>query len=366
MNRISVAAQIACVFLLCQAVSARTVVDSAGRSVEIPENIRQVICSGPGCLRLLTYLQAQQLAVAVDSAECLFRSADTRPYAIANPQFKTLPLFGELRGNDNPELILSLSLRPQVIFKTYSGMGHDPEELQKKTGIPVVVLAYGNLTGGRSLLLESLDIMADVVGKKERAKAVRGYFERQIDDLAARCAAISPRQAPSVYIGGVAFKGLHGFRSTEPAYAPFVLVNARCPANDKTAAATGLSVSDIAKENILEWGPDFLFLDLSSLRPGAGGGALRELKTDPVYQALTAVRRGRVHGVLPYNSYSTNYGSALANAYYVGKVLYPDRFADIDPRAKADAIYNFLVGDAVFSSIDQCCGNHAFKSILLR
>ena len=34
---------------------------------------------------------------------------DARPYALANPQFKTMPVFGQFRGQDNPEQILSLS-----------------------------------------------------------------------------------------------------------------------------------------------------------------------------------------------------------------------------------------------------------------
>lgn len=42
-------------------------------------------------------------------------------------------------------MILTLDPQPQVIFKTYAGMGHDPEELQAKTGLPVVVLDSGDL-----------------------------------------------------------------------------------------------------------------------------------------------------------------------------------------------------------------------------
>ena len=46
------------------------------------------------------------------------------------------------------------------------------------------------------------------------------------------------------------------------------------------------------------------------------------------------------------------HGSTLANAYYIGKILYPDRFNDIDPVQKADEIYTFLVGKPVFKDMD--------------
>jgi len=39
----------------------------------------------------------------------------------------------------------------------------------------------------------------------------------------------------------------------------------------------------------------------------------------------------------------------LANAYFIGKTLYPDRFEDIDPKEKADEIYTFFIGKPVFS-----------------
>jgi iron complex transport system substrate-binding protein len=36
----------------------RAVIDAARREVKLPDRIERVICSGAGCLRLLTYLQA--------------------------------------------------------------------------------------------------------------------------------------------------------------------------------------------------------------------------------------------------------------------------------------------------------------------
>ena len=130
--------RLVCAFLILlfsgQYVQARTVTDAMGRSVTVPDTIERVICSGSGCLRLLSYLQGQHLAVAVDDIETRRNEFDARPYALANPHFKTMPVFGQFRGQDNPEVILTLEPQPQVIFKIFGGMGHDPNELQAKTG----------------------------------------------------------------------------------------------------------------------------------------------------------------------------------------------------------------------------------------
>jgi len=354
------------VLSLASSAPAMNVTDAMGRSIDVPDKVERVICSGSGCLRLLTYLEAQDLAVAVDDIESRRNRFDSRPYALANPQFKTMPIFGQFRGQDNPELILTLDPQPQLIFKTFATMGHDPVELQNKTGIPVVVLDAGNLGAKRADFYASLRLMGQIVGKKERAEDLVAYFDAAIADLARRTADIPQSGRPSAYIGGVAYKGPHGFQSTEPTYPPFLFVQARNLAREEGGAGRDLSNTDVAKEKIVVWDPDHLFLDLSTLQMGEDAGGLHELRTDPAYATLTAVREGRVYGVLPYNWYSQNFESILANAYFVGKILYPDRFVDVDPRAKADEIYSFVVGKPVFEEMNRTFSGLAFVPVPVR
>ncbi len=227
------------------------------------EQVKHVICSGAGCLRLLSYLGAEDLVVAVDDMESKRRRFDARPYALANPQFKKLPIFGQFRGHDNPELIMTLEPRPQVIFKTYgSSMGFDPAELEEKTGIPVVVLRYGNLGRLRPQLFASLRKMGQILGREERAEEVIAFIEDTIKDLQHRTKDIPQKARRSAFVGGVAFKGPHGFQSTEPGYPPFSFVNVVNPAFDTTLSGKELSQSNVSVEMILKWDPDFLFLDL--------------------------------------------------------------------------------------------------------
>ncbi|MFW6324699.1 MAG: ABC transporter substrate-binding protein, partial [Desulfovibrionales bacterium] len=208
-------------------------VDGLGRHIDVPEENEHVICSGSGCLRLLTYLQAQDMVVGVDDMETRRTRFDARPYAIAHPEYRKLPIFGEFRGHDNPELILTLNPQPHVIFKTYaSSMGYNPGELQAKTGIPVVALNYGDLGQLRSELYRSLRLMGRITGKQDRAEKVIAFFEETITELRRRTKDIPEADRPTVFLGGVAFKGPHGFHSTEPTYPPFQFVNAHNLAHD--------------------------------------------------------------------------------------------------------------------------------------
>lgn len=360
------------IVLLCAAnpLSAREINDTQGRTIAIPDSVTKVLCSGSGCLRLLTYLQAQDMAVAVDDIESRRRQFDARPYALANPQFKKLPIFGEFRGKDNPELIMTLKEPPDVIFKvvstTQGGAGLEPEKLQQKTGIPVIVLNYGNLASLREELFATLRLMADVVGRPQRAEQLITYFQQSIDDLRQRSEGIAEEDKPSVYLGGVAYAGPHGFQSTEPTYPPFRFTQARNLADGANASVKEQNNTDIAKEKIVEWNPDILFLDLATLQLGDKAGGLHELRTDPAYRTLAAVQNGKVYGLLPYNWYNQNFESILANAYFIGQLLYPERFADIDPKAKADEVFTFMVGKPVFKEVNEQFHNLAYEMVPLR
>jgi len=341
----------------------RTVVDATGRKVKVPDPVKHVICSGPGALRLLTYLQGQDLVVGVDDIEAGRRRFDARPYALANPIYKQQPIFGEFRGFDHPELILSLKTPPQVIFKTFATMGHDPQELQEKTGIPTVILEYGNLGSRRDDLFQSLRIMGDVVGRRSRAEKVIAFLEAVIADLEQRTAAIPLSRKKTCYVGGIAYKGSHGLRSTEPSYPPFLFVNAANVAGNAASRGEAGRQVTIAKEQLLVWDPDVLFLDLATLQLEGAASGLWEMRNDPALKTLRAVQAGKVYGLLPYNWYTKNFGSILADAYFIGKVLYPDAFKDVDPAAKADDMYSFLVGAPVFKEMNAAFGNMVFTAI---
>ena len=127
------------------------------------------------------------------------------------------------------------------------------------------------------------------------------------------------------------------------------------------AGSLGGTQTDVSKESILDWDTEYIFVDLGTweLSPNA----IDELKTDDSFRILSAVKSGEVYGVLPYNSYTVNHGSMIADAYYVGSVVYPDRFSDINPEEKADEIFEFLVGAPVYDQLNKNIGKLGFTRV---
>ncbi len=344
----------------------RSITDHTGRELNVPARVDRAICSGPGCLRLLTYIQGHERIVGVDSMEKRDFPVNPRPYALANPQFREHPLFGEFRGHDSPELVAGLDPQPQVIFKTYPDSGTDPESLQDKTGIPVINLEYGNLTHARDELDASLRLMGRVMDREDRAEEVIKYFDALEQDLRSRTRDIPEKDRPTCYIGGVSHRGPQGFQSTEPSYAPFDFLHARNVAGKLNTEDKRLDHATVSKEKIMIWDPEVIFIDTSTMQLDRGANARDQLQSDPAYRHLSAVAEGRVYGVFPYNYYTQNFETIFANAYYIGSILYPERFQDIDPMRKAEEISVFLNDDKAFEEMNRQFDALGFSRINLK
>jgi iron complex transport system substrate-binding protein len=311
-------------------------------------------------------MQAQDLVIGVDDIEKRDSAIEGRPYALAyGSQFKDLPLIGEFRGKDDPEKIIAIN--PQLIFKTgstgtaYGTSAAEADKLQEKTGIPVVAFPYGSLRNDaeKAEMYGGLRAMGEVLGKQDRAEEVIAYVEDTMADLERRTGDIPEAEQKRVYVGGVSMAGAHGIISTEPAYPPFLWVHAK-----NVAAGLGTAHADVAKEALVDWDPEYIFVDVGTLQMD-GDGAVGELKNDAALSGLSAAKEGRIYGILPYNYYNTNYETVLADAYFVGKTLYPDRFSDVDPVKKADEIYTFFIGKPVLGDLNSQYRNLGFAEIPL-
>ena len=319
-----------------------TVTDTLGRSVEVPAKVSRIVAVGPGALRLVVYLNASDMVVGVEDFEKRYNFG--RPYIIAHPELRELPTVGPGGPGKLPDFEALIGLKPDVIFITYVD-GKTADDIQAKTGIPVVVLSYGQLaTFEDEELFKSLELAGRILGREERAREVVNFIRAIQDDLMKRTAGVEPK---TVFVGGIGYKGAHGIESTEAEYPPFIVVHARNVADE-----LGKGHQFIDKEKLLEWQPEYIFIDEGGLKL-----ILDDYSKNPdFYASLRAVKNGNVYGILPYNFYTTNVGTALADAYFIGKVLYPERFSDVDPAKKADEIYSFLVGKPVYATMREQFG----------
>ncbi|HJJ42687.1 MAG TPA: iron ABC transporter substrate-binding protein [Methanocorpusculum sp.] len=328
-----------------------TITDSVGRVVVVPDDPAKIAVSGSGSTRYFGYLSVTDRIIAIDyqDSNLLIRKGETRPYMIAHPEIKDLPALGTAKGVVDAEKLLAAN--PDILFMAGYGdtILQSANEIQEKTGIPVVVFYSGDYVTNGDKVSSSLRLIGKILHADKRAEDVIQYFADVRTDLETRTAGISDADKPTVYVGGISYSGAHGVDGTDPSYYPFTVLHAKNVAS-VVNAATSTGYAAVSKEQILAWDADIIFIDLNTME-AAGGGGINELQTDPSYRELTAVKTGKVYAVNPHTSMGTNHETSMANAYYVGKVLYPKQFADIDPATKADEIYTFVVGAPVYEQL---------------
>ncbi|MBQ2772328.1 MAG: ABC transporter substrate-binding protein [Methanocorpusculum sp.] len=329
-----------------------TITDAFGREVTIPENPEKIAVVGSGSMRYFIYLGLDtDMFVAVDAQDgrLYSYSFEQRPYALAHPELKEKQAVGPTKGVvDNEKLLMSGA---EVLFMggSTSSNAEVANEIQEKTGIPVVMFYVGNYVTDSEEIQDSLLMLGEILGKEQRAKDLIAYFDAVEDDLQKRVKGLSADE--TVYVGGVAYNGVHGLDGTDPTYYPFAVLNLKNAASE-VSSVSQTGYAQISKEKLLEWDPDFIIVDLATLT-AAEGGALVELKNDPSYKELTAVKNNMVYTVNPHTAMNVNHETTLANAYFIGKLLYPEQFEDIDPVKKADEIYSFVVGEPVFELLKE-------------
>jgi iron complex transport system substrate-binding protein len=309
--------------------------------------VESVVCVGVGALRYTCYLEAQDLVVAVE--DCEKEAVISRLYNYVNiERFRDLPVIGT-NGNPYPEEIIKIA--PDVIVMSKFA-SVDADDLQAKTGTPVVVVPGSDTTLDEDAY-ETIRILGQLYGKEDRAKELTDYLKGIQQDLDQRTRDIPEDEKPTVYVGGVSFKGHHGFEGTEAGYGPFALIGAKNLAD--TTGQTGAFNIDL--EQVLSWDPDIIFVDFN------GMDFINEdyAKNPDYYNALTAVQEGKVYSQISFRSSASNLETALADAYYAACVIYPEQFRDVDPIAKAGEIFEMLLGANPYADLKEA--GYEFRAI---
>lgn len=317
----------------------RTITDGAGRKVEIPQTVDSIVCLNVSTLRYTCYMQAQELVAGVEDYEQ--KKSLSRPYNYLNYDlFSKLPVIGT-NGEHYLEEIISVS--PDVIMMSAFG-SEDADKLQSATGIPVVLVPGSDKMMDENAY-KTLRIMGEVYGKEARAEELINYMDNIKEDLNKRTADVPEDKKPSVYVGGVSFKGAHGFEGTEAGYGPFDAIHAKNMA-DETGQNGPFNVD---LEQVLAWNPDVLFVDFNGLP------LINEhyAANPEYYQQLKAVQEGQVYSQISFRSSASNLEMALADTYYAASVLYPEQFQDVDPVEKSGEIFETLLGENFYDDLKE-------------
>jgi iron complex transport system substrate-binding protein len=250
----------------------RRFTDDTGREILVPERPARVFAAGPPASVAVFALAPRMLLGwprALRGAEAEYLPAFARD----------LPETGRLTGRgDTTNLETLVALQPDLIVDVGSVTRTTIDlamRIQERTGIPYVLL------GGRFAETPAmLRRLGEILGVPEQGAALAAYAAAIQIPIAARAATTPAAARPRVYYG----RGPQGLETGGPGSINLEILEFSGLAN---VAAGPPSLFNVSPEQLLAWDPDHLILLDPALR--------RRLAGHPVWEALGAVRGGRIH-----------------------------------------------------------------------
>ena len=366
----TLAALLALAMLLAMAVSAsaeatpetRIVTDVWNREIEIPYEVKSIVCLGSMGPRFAAYLDVVYMMVGAEDSDIEKMSVRYDYSPVYHEQLKELPSVGAGggSGDNNGYAEAIIQAQPDVII---AGFNEDAaDELQAQTGIPVVSVRYRTQGFIDEGFHRAMRVFAEVVGAQERCEEVLAYVDACKADLNDRTKDIPDSDKLRAYTGAVTFNGRHGFAFTYVNFPAFTAVNALNVADVLLEERTGEAAAEAAAsgkayigndgfevdlEQIIAWDPDIIFLD-----PGNMDLVNDEYANNPgFFDSLRAVQEGQVYTMPSTNAAGPNVTYLLINAYYAGLTLYPEQFSDVRLEDKAAEIMEMMLGENFFDQM---------------
>jgi iron complex transport system substrate-binding protein len=305
------------------AADARTIVDSAGRKVEVPDRIEKVFAAGPPASILIYMLAPDKMTGWPDPPR-----AEERPFIAA--KYRDLPALGRLTGRGgtaNIEVVLKVA--PDLIVDfgsvrdTYASLA---DNVQAQTKIPYVLI-----DGRLEATPKALRLLGEILGVADAAERQAAYVEATFAEIDAVLAAVSAEKRPRVYLARGADgleTGVVGSINTE------IIERAGGRNVVETAGQKGLvrmsmeQVIAADPEIILTWDRNFF----------------AKVHDDPLWAGIKAVRDKQV-----YLAPTAPFGwidrppslNRVIGLKWLAGVFYPDRFKQ-DLRETTRAFYRLF------------------------
>lgn len=320
---------------------ATTVTDALGRRVAFEHAPRRIVLAGKGLFMVAdaVYLFPEASSRVVALGQTAQNGRDF--ISVIDPDYAAKTI---LEGGAGVEEIAAA--RPDVVLLKTSNadsLGRPLEAL----GVQVVYVEFET----PEQYLRDLGVLGQLFGDEARAQQLVTFFRDRTDRVTTALAGLGDAERPTVLLlyytdknGTVAFNvpPLGYIQSTEARLAGGRLA--------WEGVQPGPGWTTVTLEQINAWNPDQIYV-ISYL--GNVKDVVSRLTGDPLWQALRAVRQGRIYG-FPGDFYSWDQPDprwVLGLTWLAGKV-HPERFGDLDLNREIRSFYRELYGldDAAYQA----------------
>lgn len=314
----------------------RQVTDQLNRTVTLPDHITRAVVLQHQTLNLLVQLDALPQVVGVLSS---WQKQLGPNYLRLAPSLAKMPMPGDLTAVNIESL---LSLHPQVVFVANYAPADMIAQIEK-VGIPVVAISLrrepADQVGKINPVLENEDraynlglqdgirLIGKVMGREAQAEAMVKDVFHQRALVARRLQGITEAQRVRIYMAN---PDLTTYGSGK--YTGLMMQHAGAV---NVAAEDIQGFKQVSIEDVLKWNPAVILVQERYPE------VVQQILTSPQWQSIEAVKHKRVY-LMP--EYAKAWGYPMPEALALGelwmaKVLYPQRFQDIDVQQHVDSYY---------------------------
>jgi iron complex transport system substrate-binding protein len=311
---------------------ARTITDSAGRIVEIPDHITRVLAAGPPAAVLLYVLAPQEMIGWVKAP----RDAE-KPYLL--PSVRDLPELGRLTGKSGTaNLQRVIAAKPDVIIdfgtisETYKSLA---DRVQAQTRIPYLLI-----DGRFANTPAALRFVAGILGVEQRGESLAHAAEQSFAEVDRVVAQVPAQKRPRVYLA----RQNNGLESGAKGSINTEIIERVGGMNVVQGLRDDGGLVQASLENVITWAPDTII----TVDPGFA----HNLGATTAWRAVPAVQSSRVFLApnLPYGFiYSPPSINRLIGLIWLLHTFYPEA-ASGDLRQQVRDFYHLFyqvdLGDA--------------------
>jgi len=326
------------------ATAGRLVTDSAGRQVEVPDQIERVIAAGPPASVLMTLLAPEKMIG-------WNRKPPPEELPYLPPVVRNLPEIGRLTGRGNTaNLETMMAAKPDLfldfgsVADTYTSLA---DRVQSQTGIPYVLI-----DGRFANTAAAIRLLGDVIGVSQRAGTLAARVDAVLREVDAVAASVPAEVRPRAYLA----RGTRGLETGNRGSINTEIIERVGAINVVEGGAPRGGLSNVSLEQVLAWNPDTIVTVDRSVAD--------HIRSDPSWAEVEAVKRGRVllSPNLPYGWIDAPPSlNRLIGLQWLARLLFPDRFSG-DIRDVARAFYReFYQVDLGAPEIDRLLQGPAAK-----
>ncbi len=307
-----------------------TIVDMAGRQVDIPDQIEKIYSVNPlGTTFLYT--------LAPDKLTGWNYALTPNEKKYINPKYHDLPVLGSYfsnKGSASSEEILRI--KPDIIVKMSSVNEAEissADSLQEQSSIPVIIID-GDITN----LDQTYEFMGEIVGEKETAQEMADYCKNIYEPVREKVPHIPQDQIKNVYYA----EGPEGLETDPKGSLHTQIIDFVGGNNVAELPTTGVfGRSLVSMEQVALWDPDLIIVGFD---PDSDNSFYDNIFSNPNWKDLKAVKNRDIYAIpqYPFNWFDRPPSvNRVIGVKWMANLLYPDIY-DYDITEETKAFYKLF------------------------